>query len=276
VAHVDALYSSGFYGVVVPEADDDEQLDIAAYVEASDPPHYLGVTVTDPAAMDPLADDDLASRLMQFGYNKTACQYSTTNHYAVCSYLGRILTTNWTGQNTAITMMYKRQPGVGIEFLSSTHANALQDKHCNVYTGVANGAQITQYGTSASGEYSDTIIGADAFALNIQTALFNALYVTPTKIAQTDFGMSRLTNVANQTCAQFALNGWIGPGTWDAPGFGELSQGELLQVGYYVWAPSIALQDVADRAARRAPVIMIAAKCAGAVHQANVVVFVNN
>jgi hypothetical protein len=273
---IDGMYSSQFYGVVVPEGDDDDQEQLAAYIEASDPVHYLGVTTWDTTTLDPLHTDDLAAILASFGYNKTAVQFSTTNHYAVCSYLGRILTTIWAGTNTAITLMYKRQPGVGIEtYLTTNMANALLGKNCNVYAGVANGAQIIQDGMSCSGEFTDTIIGADALALDVQRTLFNVLYTTPTKIPQTDFGMSILLNAANSTLSRYVNNGFLAPGTWNAPGFGDINQGDTLTLGFYCWAPSMGEQEQGERAARRSPLIQIAAKCAGAIHYVDVLIFVN-
>lgn len=274
LADIDSLYSTQFYAVVIPSADDAEQLSCAAYVEAANPPHYFGVTVSDPENADPTSTADLASQLNSFGYNKTAAQYSTGNPYAICSYLARILTTEWRGTNTMITLMYKQEPGVNTEFLSSYQADALQDKYCNVYAGVANGAQMIQYGTSVSGQYTDTIIGADALALDIQTALFNTMYTTNTKIPQTDFGMGILLNAVTAVCAQYVSNGYLGPGRWNAPGFGNITQGDLLPLGFYVYAPSIALQSAEDRAARRAPLIQVAARCASAIHEVGVMVFV--
>jgi len=274
LAAIDGLYSTQFYGVVVPSGDEQDQLDLAAYCEAANPPHYFGVTTGDTAVLDPLSTDDIATALSNFGYNKTAVQYSTTSAYAICSYLGRILTTRWRGVNTMITLMYKQEPGVGIEFLSSGQADTLQGKNCNVFTGVANGAHIIQYGQSASGEYTDTIIGADALALDIQTALFNVMYTSSTKIPQTDAGMSILENAVTAACSRYTQNGFLGPGAWNAPGFGNLQQGDLLPLGFYVFAPTIALQSAEDRALRRSPLIQVAARCASAIHETDVAVFV--
>jgi hypothetical protein len=62
---------------------------------------------------------------------------------------------------------------------------------------------------------------------------------------------------------------------WNANGFGQLSTGQYLPNGYYVWAPLIATQSVGDRAARKSPTIQIAAKLAGAVQSVNVILNVN-
>src|SRR5215203_332652 len=267
LAQVDSLYSTQFYAVVMPSAEEQDQLELAAYCEAASPPHYFGVTVSDTATLSPLSTDDLASQLTNFGYNRTAMQYSTVSPYAICSYLARILTTEWRGTNTTITLMYKQEPGVAVEFLTSNQADLLRQKNCNVYVGVANGAQMIQYGTSASGEYTDTIIGADALALDIQNTLFNSMYATSTKIPQTDAGMSILENAVTGICSQYTSNGFLGPGVWNAPGFGTLDQGDTMPLGFYVFAPTIAVQSVGDRAARRAPLIQVAARCASAIHE---------
>jgi len=284
VEAIDGLYSSLFYGVIVPSADPainavGGQLDIALYCEAADPPKYFGATSDDVRVLDSIMADiepeDLPTQLYLYGYNKTAVQYSTSNPYAICSYLSRILTTRWRAMNSTITLMYKRQPGVQPENITYQEADTLQEKHCNVYVGIANGAQIIQYGTSASGEFTDTIIGADALALDVQNSLFNVLYTTNTKVPQTDMGMTILINACDAVCATYVRNGYLGPGVWNAPGVGAITQGQLLNLGYYVYAPSMGDQSLADRAARIAPLIQILAKCAGAIHHADVLIFVN-
>jgi len=70
-----------------------------------------------------------------FGYNRTAVQYSTTSWWAITSYLARILTTQWGGVRTTMTLMYKREPGVAPERLTTNQANILQGKNCNVGRG---------------------------------------------------------------------------------------------------------------------------------------------
>ena len=275
VVGIDQLFSSQFYAIVMPEASEDDHEQISAYVEASDPVHYYAINTADTNILDPMHTTDIASIMAGFGYNKTAVCYSTSNPHFAESYIGRIVTTIWTGVNTAITLMYKRSPGTMVEQLSTNMANAIKDKHANVYAGVSNGAQIIQDGTSASGEFTDTIWGADALALDVQRGLFNTLYTTPTKIPQTDAGMSVLINQAKTVLSRYVNNGYLAPGVWNATGFGEINQGDTLPMGYYVYAPSMGDQDEGDRAARIAPLMQIAAKCAGAIHYVDVMIYIN-
>jgi hypothetical protein len=275
VTLIDQMYSSQWYAIVVPSAVNNDHEQIAAYCEASDPPHYYGVTTNDTGVMSNVTQTDIAYILSNFGYNKSAVQYCSSNLYAIMSYLGRILTTAWGGQNTTITLMYKQEPGIAPEPLTTQQADAIKSKHANVYTSVSNGARMIQDGMSCSGEFTDTIIGADALALDIQAALFNVLYTTPTKIPQTDPGMALLINATSAVCSKYVENDFLAPGTWNAPGFGNITEGSLLPMGFYVWAPSLLLQDEAERAARIAPLIQVAAKCAGAFHYASVLIFIN-
>jgi hypothetical protein len=84
-----------------------------------------------------------------------------------------------------------------------------------------------------------------------------------------------LTNTADGGLSQGVTNGLIAAGRWNAPGFGELQQGDLLARGWYCFANSVDDQDQADREARIAPLIQIAVKLAGAIHFANVLINVN-
>ncbi len=276
VVTLDDMFSARWYGLVCPSADDSEHEQLAAYCEAANPPHYYGATTPDPATMDGTSTADLAYVLSNFGYNKSCAQFSMTHLYAIMSYMARILTTQWGGMNTTITEMYKQEPGVAPETLTTQEANVVQRKGCNVYVAYANDTQIIQYGTSCSGEFTDTIVGADALAAFIQTALWNVLYTTATKIPQTDTGMGYLINAVTDVCAQFVTNGYIAPGIWNASGFGTLKTGDLVALGFYVWAPSMLLQSQADRSARKAPLIQVAVKLAGAIHTVDCLIIINS
>ncbi|MDB5448618.1 MAG: putative bacteriophage protein, partial [Phenylobacterium sp.] len=123
--------------------------------------------------------------------------------------------------------------------------------------------------------YIDEITGTDWFANYVQTNLFNLLATVGTKVPQTDDGVHLLVTNANSSCAQGVRNGLFAPGIWTQAGFGQLAQNDNLPSGFYVYAQPLALQPTADRAARKAPVMQIAAKLAGAIDTAAVVVSVN-
>jgi hypothetical protein len=121
----------------------------------------------------------------------------------------------------------------------------------------------------------DIITGTDWLALDIQTAVYNLLYTSTTKIPQTDQGNNTIVSTVNSICAQGVTNGLLAPGTWNSGGFGSLNMGDFLPKGFYVYAPPIANQNPTDRAARKSVTIQVAAKLAGAIQTVDIIVNVN-
>jgi hypothetical protein len=252
-----------------------DYLAVATAIEAAIPSHIFGVTTQDTNAYNPLSTTDLAAQLQAGGYTRTFCQYSSSNPYASASIFGRAFTVNFTGSNTVITLKFKQEPIVTPETLTETQAAALATKNCNVYVNFNNNTAILQQGQVANGYYFDEMHGTDWLQNQIQTDIYNALYSSPTKIPQTDVGIASLATIVAQDCQMAVNNGFVAPGVWTGPPVGALVTGQMLSTGFYVFQPSVALQSVADRAARKAPTIQAAIKLAGAVHFSNIIVSVN-
>jgi len=272
----DNQFGQQWYGLTVCGAADSDHLALAAFIEATTNKHFYGVTTQEAGVLTTQSTTDIASQLQALGYNKTVSQYSSSSAYAANSLLGRQLTVDYTGNNTVITLMYKQEPGVQAETISATQIGALEAKNCNVYVAYNNGTTIIEPAVVASGEFIDTIVGMDAFCIDVQTALFNLLYTSTTKIPQTDPGMHILATGIEGVCQQYVKNGLFAPGTWNSGGFGTLNQGDFLPKGYYVYQPPVASQSQADRAARKSVPFQIAVKLAGAVHTIDFAVSVNN
>lgn len=269
--------SSDWYGLLVadPSTTDDELLAAAALIEAAEAPRVLGIHTSNTAVLDPSVATDIASRAKAAGYTRTFVQYSSTTPYAIASAFGRAFTVNFLGENTTITLMFKQETGVTTEYLRSGEATALKNKSCNVFVNYDNGTAILQYGTMASGMYFDERHGADWMANYVQTAAWNALYTSTTKIAQTDAGVARLTTKVEHALEQAVRNGLVAPGVWNGDDLGAIKSGDTLTAGYYVYAQPIADQEQADRAARKAPPIQCAVKFAGAIHSVDIALTVN-
>lgn len=275
---LDNMFSNQWYGLAVCGAADADVIAIASYIEAATVKHYYGVTTSEAAVLTAPGSIDttsLAYQLMQLDLKKTAIQYSSTTKHAAVSYLARILTTDWQGNNTVITEMFKQEPLVIGETLSATQMANLLAHNCNVFVNYNNKTTIIQPGQSCSGDWTDTIIAADWFAIQIQTDVYDALYTTPTKIPQTDAGMHILATVIEADCIAAVNNGFLAPGVWQTTGFGSISEGSYLPKGYYIYQPLIATQTQAQRATRISVPFQIAAKTAGAVHGANISVTIN-
>jgi hypothetical protein len=264
-------YAATFCASTMPS--DAELLACCGYIEATGDKHTFGITTPAAIALDPLNTSDIASQAQLANFIRTTIQYSLSP-YAICDFFGRALTTDFNGSNTTITMKFKVEPGVLPELLSASQASTLANKRCNVYVRYNNGTAIVQEGVMSGRAYFDEVHGLDWLSNRIQNDVWNVLYQSP-KIPQTDPGVHILVATCDGGLSQGVQNGLVAPGTWNAPGFGELKTGDLLSNGWYTFANPIASQAQADRESRIAPLIQIAVKLAGAIHFADVVINVN-
>jgi len=276
VSLFDNRFGMLWFGLVVIGEVNADVLAIGAYIEAAANKHYFGVTTQDANVLNASDTTNIAYLLKQLKYNFTGVQYSSSNPYAVVSLLARILTVNYQGNNTVITLMYKQEPGIVAENLTESQAEAVSGFNCNVFVAYNNNTAIIEFGVSSSGNFIDTVIGVAVMAIEMQTALYNLLFQSPTKIPQTDAGTQQLVATIIGVLNRYVSNGLLGPGTWTSNGFGALETGDFMSKGFYVYAPPLANQNQAQRQARISVPIQIAAKLAGAVHTVNVSILVNS
>jgi hypothetical protein len=269
--------SNNWYGLTFADTNVTNQQHIAVsdFIEAASPSRIYGATTQEAAAYDSASTTDLPYLLDAGAYSRTMCQFSSTEPYAVASIFGRMFTVDFTGDNTTITLKFKQEPGIVAEELTTSRAGTLDTKHCNVFIAYDNDTSILQQGWMANGRFIDEVHGLDWLANAVQTDMYNLLYQSTTKVPQTEAGVGLLVTSVERTCGQAVTNGLLAPGTWTAQGFGKLNMGDYLPKGFYVYATPLSAQSQADREARKAPLIQVAAKMAGAVHSANVQININ-
>lgn len=253
---------------------DDQAVDVAAFIEGASITRIFGFTETDTRVLDSAWTTDMASRLKSLSYKRSFVTFSA-NKYAVASMFGRAFSVNFSANRSTITLMYKQEPGIVAELLTETQAQTLKTKRCNVFVQYQNDTAIIQYGVMSGQAYFDEIHGLDWFTDALQTALYNLLYQSKTKIPQTDAGQNQLVNTASNVCAEAINNGLVAPGQWNADGFGQLERGQFLTEGFYIYTQPMALQDQSIREQRIAPPIQIALKLAGAIHEIDAIIDVN-
>lgn len=272
---MDSQLGQKWYGTIAPSADDADHLAVAEFIEGTDTKHTYWLTTQDGGVLVAATTTDIAYQLHALGYKRSFVQYSSSDLYAVASAAARLLTVNYNGSNTTITLKFKQEPGVVAEDLNSNQADAAKAKCANVFVNYNNDTAILEQGVMADGTFADIVTGTDWLAVTIQAGVYNRLYTSTTKVPQTDPGTQRLTTACEAVCDQGIVNGLGAPGVWNSDGFGTLTEGQYLQKGYYIWAPSVDVQAQADRAARKAVPIQIAYKLAGAIHSADVAITVN-
>jgi hypothetical protein len=180
--------------------------------------------------------------------------------------IARAFTVDFNANNTTITLKFKQEPGLVAETITETQAATLKAKNINVFVNYNNSTAIIQEGVMANGYFFDEVHGTDWLQNRVQTDVYNLMYQSPTKIPQTDAGTILSSPRSKSSMAAAVNNGLVASGVWNAAGFGQLSQGDTLTSGFYVYAPLVATQSQSDREARKSVPIQVAAKLAGAIH----------
>lgn len=215
--------------------------------------------------------------------DKTRCLVYTTGGVAganlmKAAYAGRAFSVNTRGSLTAITMNLKQLanvvPDTGInQTIYDTADAAGADLYVN-YQGAP-----SVYSTGGN-DYFDNVYMDLALKFALETAGFNYLRQTNTKIPQTETGMNGLKAAYAAVMERFVTSGYIGTGlTWNSSetfGNPELFRENITNKGYYIYSLPIAQQDSVERENRIAPLVQIAAKRAGAIHGGDVQVVVND
>ncbi|EDR7911266.1 DUF3383 family protein [Salmonella enterica] len=270
---------NSWYGLhlAVPVADypdDADLISVSSAIESATVSRILAITSSEADILSSAVETDLATKLKAAKYSRTYIQYSSTSPYAALSAFGRAFTVNFTSSNTTITLKFKQLPGITYETIGTSQANALEAKNCNVYVYYENDTAILEQGVMCNGDFFDERHGLDWLQNAVQTADYNTLYTSTTKIPQTDAGTT--TRIANieKVLDVADKSGLFAPGIWTGGPMGELGTGDTLTKGYYTWADTVDNQLQTDREARKGVPIQVAAKLAGAVHYGDVAITV--
>jgi hypothetical protein len=192
------------------------------------------------------------------------------------SYMSRGLSTNFSGSNTTSTMNLKDLVGVQPDpAITATTLALAQAAGADVYISLQGVPKVLCSGLNA---FFDSVYNLQWFVGALQVSAFNYLAQSATKIPQTENGMDGLKASYRNVCEQAVTNQYSAPGTWaSSTTFGSQADflANITQRGYYIYSLPVSQQLQVDRAARKAPLVQIALKEAGAVHSSSVVIFVN-
>jgi hypothetical protein len=196
---------------------------------------------------------------------------------AKAAYAGRAFSMNVTGSKTAFTMHLKTLAGVTPDAgINQTRYNQASLAGVDLYVSYSGVPAVFSTGGN---DFFDNVYANLALKFDMQTAGFNYLAQTNTKVPQTEVGMNGLKDAYAKVCRQYVLNGEVAPGTWlSSQTFGdpETFKNNIELNGYYVYSTPVALQNSSDRNARKAPLVQIAIKRAGAIHTSSVIVVIEN
>ena len=193
------------------------------------------------------------------------------------AYAGRAFSVNYNGSFTTQTMNLKQlatvTPDTGITQTNYTNADTAGLDLYISYKGVPSVL------SSGGNDFFDNVYADLALKFSLETAGFNFLRQTNTKVPQTEQGMNGLKGAYAQVCERYVRNGAVAGGSWTSSekfGDPEIFVQNILDTGYYIYSLPIVQQSSVEREARKAPLVQIAIKRAGAIHTSDVIVLVNN
>lgn len=272
---ITAIYAeTGLKGAVfIDKPTDQEAKDLAAWALANDVLLYDVFAQASNFEIDP-TNPVWAIKLA--GQDAYRCIGSIDNdRRRATTYMARMHTVLFGGENTAITMHLK-EGSRPAEAFTQTQITKAKNVGLDIY--VATEGKSPDWLTSGANGFTDNVYNLIALKDSLQKAGYNHLNSTTSKIAQTTPGVNSLVDALEKDAKGFIRAGVGAPGTWTSPdSFGDLEtfKRSIEQNGYYFLAGRLSDQDPADREARKSPVIQGAFKMAGAIHSANILININ-
>lgn len=266
-----------FFGILSTKDYDDEEVAAAAAVVQT---MNKMLFVVSNSASDIAASGSFAD-IKEAGYDKTRClaYLSDTTEPAklmAAAYAGRALSTAFEGSNTTSTMHLKDLVGITADpTMTQTQLDLCQTCGADAYVNIAG---IAKTFTSGANGFFDQVYNRCWFLGALEVAGFNALAKVSTKVPQTEPGMTILKGAYRLVCDRAVRNGYVAPGTWNsADRFGDVEAmlRNIEEVGYYIYSLPVNKQAQTEREERKAPLVQIAIKEAGAIHSSNVMVYIN-
>lgn len=215
------------------------------------------------------------TKCLLYTFGEDAEEKALNSRLFAAAYLSRGLAVNYNGSNSTITMNLKDLAGIQADTnISETILAQCEAVGCDCYPSIEGLAKVISF--AQGGLYFDQVTNQIWLVNTIQRDVFNALATTGTKIAQTDPALEIITKAIRKVCKQAVVNGMAAPGTWNGETFGDYEDfhRNITEFGYYIYHLPVAEQSQTDRQARKAPAYSIAVKESGAVHSANILIYI--
>ncbi len=204
---------------------------------------------------------------------RTFGTWSATEDYKSVSIAGRFSSVNFSARNSIITGKFKSLPGTLADRLTPTQQTELERKLVNYYAPFSGDNIYAEGYTFAPSVFIDVRYGLDWFVNAVQVEVYNLLRQNPTKVPQTNAGITAIKNVIEDVCASAVRNGLVAPGQLSAALTLDVQQTTgnnefdgFLTDGFLVYPNPLSEQSQSDRNQRLAPPFRIWLKGAGAIH----------
>ncbi len=194
---------NAWYGVVITSRTEADQLLIAAAVAADN--KIFGTASHDPETLVTSNQTSLAYQLSQLKSDRNYCIYSSVaeTKYPEAAWFGLMLSYPAGSANWA----HRQIQGIAGEKLTDTARTALEKINCNFIADFA-GRNIAFWGTAASGQYLDLVLGKDWLKTTLQDRVAGVLQ-SVLKIEYTDTGVEQITTNIRAVLEEAAANNFI-------------------------------------------------------------------
>ena len=264
----DLIFFEGILTTYIPS--DAEILETAQTIQTMNKMYFVVKTS--------LLNLDVFTTIKDKKFTKTRCLYYGMPDYLLFTsgYASKLLSVDFNGNNTANNVNNKEIIGLAPDTsIGDTELFVLKEMGVDCYCSMRSLGVIQ---CSGSNDWSDTVLFKNWLVNNLQITAFNVLRTVSTKIPQTEAGVQVLVDNYKQVLTQAVLLGYVSAGTWKGQvAFGddeELYRNNIEQNGYYIWTLPIKQQSLEQRAQRIAPPCYIALKLAGAINEADIILYV--
>lgn len=261
LTNIQALFGSWYYGYLVDAPTDQNIVDAATFGLANR--KIIGYTTANSGAVNPNVTNDLGSILEAAGNGRVMGSFDLTGDPNVT--LGTFAlaaTVDFNGTDTTQTTMFKKLTGTSVSPITEAMKQVLTTKNLNYYLSVG-GNPMFMPGVMADGTWFDQVQGLDWLSSALGATVFDGFYGSK-KVPQTDKGMATLQHRMEVVLNQGVNNGLLAPGIWNGANVGQITSGQRLAKGFYVFFASVDTQDQGTRNTRVGPPFSVIAKGAGA------------
>lgn len=238
-----------WYGLCITEGTDADVLQASALIESL---KKIYIAISDSSAIPTSSSTDVASVLKSKDYSRTGLIYTVpanVNEGKEAAWLGGQLPAVPGSNNWAYKTLVGCTPDVLSDnaqaILIGDPVAGIQGKNVNIYQTLG-GANVTQMGTMAGGQFIDITVGIDWLDATLQSNVFQAL-TSSAKIPYTDKGTGILISAVKAAIDLGVANGLI---DGDSP--------------ILISAPPVLSVPTSQRANRIAPTISFSCRLAGA------------
>lgn len=259
-----------FYGVFVDGATDAQVVSVNTALVNHDR-GMLFYTVSGTVVQ--ATDDSATLATLKAADSRRALGIYTTDAYAAAAAMGRAAGLNHAMQDSSFTLAYKNLAGVTGSAITEDDADAIKAVNGNVYVVRGYDHGMLEMATTASGLRYDEVMYLDGIKADLQDAIFSLMAGNVQRLPQNDQTNALFINAISEVLEQYAARGVIASGIWRGESYETLNTGDMLDKGYYVYAPSYATQSTEDRLAHKGMPITVCLCLAGAVESVELTVY---